>query len=88
LESKIVLPSSDASLGLNPNGYFEGEWSRRKKPACRPTPAGERALATRLHLPFAHRNLDAHRPPHFGNSSVTTKRKPKPEGPFSGDAAQ
>ncbi|HLN58463.1 MAG TPA: hypothetical protein VK416_07865, partial [Thermoanaerobaculia bacterium] len=44
------LPSVAASLGLNPNGYFEGEWSPRKKPAYRPTPAGERALATRLHL--------------------------------------
>ena len=44
------LPSVAASLGLNPNGYFEGEWSPRTKPAYRPTPAGERALATRLHL--------------------------------------
>ena len=44
------LPSVAASLGLNPNGYFEGEWSPRRKPAYRPTPAGERALATRLHL--------------------------------------
>ena len=44
------LPSVAASLGLNPNGYFEGEWSPRKKPAYRPTQAGEQALATRLHL--------------------------------------
>ncbi len=44
------IPSAAASLGLDPNGYFEGGWTPDTKPPYRPTPRGERALATRLHL--------------------------------------
>ena len=44
------VPSAAASLGLDPNGYFEGGWTPETKPPYRPTPAGERALSTRLHL--------------------------------------
>jgi asparagine N-glycosylation enzyme membrane subunit Stt3 len=44
------VPSAAASLGLDPNGYFEGNWTPETKPAYRPTPRGERAFSTRLHL--------------------------------------
>lgn len=44
------VPSAAASLGLNPNGYFEGGWTPETKPPYQPTPAGERVLSTRLHL--------------------------------------
>ncbi len=44
------VPSAAASLGLDPNGYFEGAWTPDTKPPYRPTPRGERVLATRLHL--------------------------------------
>ena len=44
------VPAAAASLGLDPNGYFEGGWTPETKPPYRPTRSGERALATRLHL--------------------------------------
>ncbi|MGE5345195.1 MAG: hypothetical protein ACM3JH_04495 [Acidithiobacillales bacterium] len=44
------VPSTAASLGLDPNGYFEGGWTPETKPPYRPTPKGERAFSTRLHL--------------------------------------
>ncbi len=44
------VPATAASLGLDPNGWFEGRWTPDTRLPYRPTPAGERALATRLHL--------------------------------------
>jgi hypothetical protein len=44
------VPSAAASLGLDPNGYFEGRWTPETKLPYRPTRAGERVFATRLHL--------------------------------------
>jgi len=44
------VPSAAASLGLVPDGYFEGRWTPENPPAYRPTSLGERTLAVRLHL--------------------------------------
>jgi hypothetical protein len=44
------VPSTAASLGLDPNGWFEGKWTPETLLEYRPTPRGARTFAMRLHF--------------------------------------